>query len=156
MKNLVILFPLLLLVTHIRESKSYSMGAPPDKVCGSMEPGHGAVPQTGESPYIINLSSTDVKGGDSVSVTLTSKTGATEFKGFITMGQKSDGNLKNSGSGIPVGTFKLSETGTNSVTRFVKCKEVGDGAVTHTSADGKKSVTFDWIAPNEDGDFIIL
>jgi len=125
---------------------SYSGGAP-DAVCSTMIPGHSVSPQKGPSPYTIKLSSTNVKGGETVDVTL--GTSGPPFAGFFAIGTKANSEL------VPVGSMKAGGVqGDAQEIQPVPCK-TGKG-ITHKNSEPKSSVTFTWEVPNEEGDYVLL
>lgn len=109
-----------------------------------MVPGHGAPAQTGPNPYKVIVNKTDVQGTDTVDITLTSTSGTEEFKGFFIQVRKPNGDK-------PISEFK----GDAENARTMKC-EANKDAMTHPSPASKKSVTVQWVAPNdEDGEYQI-
>lgn len=134
-----------------KESKSYSAGAPA-AVCKTMEPGHGRDPQTSPLPYVIKLDKTSVKGGQPIHVTLSSSSQA-KFHGFFALGALAQPQ-SNSYRETEKAYGKLQTE--DKQLKYVKCQDTPKSALTHANSNPKDVVEFDWVAPNQDGEFVIL
>jgi len=113
---------------------SYPTTVPPSpEVCSKMTPGHGPSPQKSKSPYTIDVSTANVKGGNNVQVTL-SGNGET-FKGFYVQARDAQGNR--------VGTF-IPDDG---AVKVHGCGGIKNNAAHHSGKDDKQSITVHWKAP---------
>ncbi|XP_030828687.1 putative defense protein 3 [Strongylocentrotus purpuratus] len=118
---------------------AFPTGAPAG-ACVNLTPGHrynASVifpPQTGPSPYVLNVSKNMYTPSEELTVSVTGGS----FKGILLQARLADDTL--------VGTF--SDPPTN--TKLVKCTGPGD-SVTHTSTTPKEAGTsFTWTAPGSD------
>ena len=155
-KHVGILSFLLVIFLSIRESQSYGTGAPgTPTLCSSMTPEHRVQPQTSQSPYVIEIDKTEVTGGQSVKITLTSRDKQTPFQGFLVMGQKykAPGLLT---AESPEGKLGVGTNTDSKIVQSVQCGGKSEGAMTHTSIQDKNEVQLEWIAPNEDAEYMIL
>jgi len=147
---------LILILQCVQISYTYPNGAPSSQ-CRSLSPSHSEnTAQQSPSPYIIKIDKTSVKGGQPVRVTLTSPSQNVPFAGFIALGQKFSSTYGDFDSSS--GTMKVPAVGAGekSPTKTLSCHSVKDSGLTHSSKTPKTIVEFDWIAPNEDGEFVIL
>ncbi|XP_063794828.1 putative ferric-chelate reductase 1 [Pseudophryne corroboree] len=101
-----------------------------------MMPEHGASAQTSTSPYILTLAKSTYSPGENIAVTLTSNSGATQFKGFLIQ-------ARSGSDSTPVGSFKTSSTNVQTLT----CSSTAS-SVSHTSSTAKTSIQVTWVAPN--------
>ncbi|CAL8133643.1 unnamed protein product [Orchesella dallaii] len=138
----------LTLVHAISTVNGFKDGAP-ESLCGSMIPSHGSSPQTGPNPYKVVVSKTSVKGQEVVDITITSVSGNDDFKGYLLQVRKPGEDRKAFG--------RFNEIIENDLGKALKCFDAEHSAVTHNSNKPKKSVTFQWTAPNEeDAEYEIL
>ncbi|XP_056379307.1 putative ferric-chelate reductase 1 [Hyla sarda] len=103
--------------------------------CVSMTPSHGAAAQTSSPPYTLSLDKTTYSSGDNIKVTLSSNSGAPQFKGFLIQ-------ARSGSSTTPVGSFVTS----NSNTQTLTCTSAAS-SVSQTSGSGKSSIDVTWVAP---------
>lgn len=147
---------IILFLAICQYANGYSTGAP-TSVCDAMIPGHGHSPQTGASPYTLTLSRTAVSGFQPVDITLSGGGDNNNILGFLIQVRKSGGD------GRVAGEFKVpvqededddDDNASTAVSKGIDCFGVARSAMTHTSNDAKKSVTVQWIAPNDaDGEY---
>lgn len=112
-----------------------SSNGPPSTACSSITPDpshHGASPQTGASPYKVEVSATSVTAGGVIDVTISGD----DFKGFLLQARNPQDN--------PVGSFELVAG-----SKFLGCSGLPSATVTHDSSSIKKTKTFRWTAPSE-------
>ncbi|CAG7837809.1 unnamed protein product [Allacma fusca] len=135
------------------EIHSYSSGAPAtDELCESMKPQHGADPQTSPSPYAILLSQDTVNPGQKIRVTIKAKDGdSTDFLGFLIIGKR----LSNLNEKASKGTFIL-ENEASKNTKTTDCFGITASSITHTNNQPKKEVTFEWQAPLQEGEYVLV
>lgn len=140
-----IISAVLLISVTSHYASGYSGGASP-AVCGSMIPGHGENPQPSDTnPYKIMVGQTSLQGFDTLDITLTSQNGNDIFKGFLIQVRKPGGDTA-------VGEFN--GDGKDPDARTMSCFGTPNSAMTHTGSNEKKSVTVQWIAPNDsDGEY---
>ncbi|CAL8133645.1 unnamed protein product [Orchesella dallaii] len=143
MKTQVVLA--LTLLSAISAVNGFGSGAP-EGVCASMTPGHHVDPSTDPIPYKIVLSKNVAKGAETVDITITSKSGERDFKGFIIQ-------VRKPGEEKAYGEFKEFDDESG---QTLNCFGTENSAVTHASNDKKKSITAEWIAPNEDAVYEVL
>jgi hypothetical protein len=155
MRTSLLTFALILFLS-IRESQSFGGGAPANPtVCSSMTPEHHTNPQTSPCPYIIEVEKTEVIGGQPLQITLRSADRTTPFKGFLVMGQKYKDDMNNADA--PEGKVGFSASAdSNTNTKVLTCGGKTDSSMTHTNSQPKNEVALEWIAPNEDGDYLIV
>ncbi|XP_052807750.1 putative defense protein 3 [Mya arenaria] len=120
-----------------------TMGFPngaPDLACKGMKPGHLPTTTSGTNPFMLNISSTTYKPGDTVTGELYGPAGSDGmFKGFL----------------IEVGTQNSVDQEEEAVGEFVSLdssiqKHVcGNAAITHINNKEKTRVSFSWKAPQE-------
>ncbi|XP_072275317.1 defense protein l(2)34Fc-like [Pyxicephalus adspersus] len=103
--------------------------------CSTMMPNHGVPAQTSSSPYILSLAKTTYSPGEKITVTLTSSSGSTKFRGFLIQARSGSDTT-------PLGSFQV----TTSNARTLTCSQAAD-AVSQTLNDGKTSLTMTWEAP---------
>ncbi|KAM3915148.1 putative ferric-chelate reductase 1 [Leptodactylus fuscus] len=110
--------------------------------CDSMLPSHGGNgPQSSVSPYTITVSKTTFVPGDTIAVTIQSKSGSDTFKGFLLQGRQVGGDWI-------TGTFTISDS---SNTQTLTCGSQANSAVSHTNPNAKTSITATWTAPQGAG-----
>ncbi|KAM9349345.1 putative ferric-chelate reductase 1 [Symphorus nematophorus] len=109
------------------------------KVCGSMEPRHGASGQTTPSPYRLETNTTTFSPTDQIQVVLS---GTTYFEGFLLEAR----DAANQGSVSAVGTFTLTNPKT---TQLLTCNKHQGSAVSHTSDARQTEVVVIWNAPTD-------
>jgi hypothetical protein len=117
-----------------------------------MTPNHGTSPQESYPPYQVIVSKDVVQGGDSVHIRLAGPT--TPFKGFFAMAAKVA--HEDDASSGPSSLGKINATPNDKRVQNVHCFGLKSSAITHKDSTPKNSVEFDWVAPNEDGAFVIL
>ncbi|KAM4641176.1 putative ferric-chelate reductase 1 isoform 1-T3 [Discoglossus pictus] len=105
------------------------------RVCNSMRPGHGHMPQT-DPQHNITVDKTVFKPGDQIKVTLSGP----RFDGFFLQARDVN-NLE----GDAVGSFQLVD---DQVSQLLTCGGVQNSAVSHTNSRRKTQVEFYWIAPS--------
>lgn len=80
--------------------QGYGSGAPTEE-CSSMTPRHGVEPQRGAAPYDITLDKKSIRAGESVTVTIKSRSIEDAFKGLLVEARVGD---------IPIGVFDVSHS----------------------------------------------
>jgi len=145
------LVSLLILLPAPVPINGYGQGAPAG-VCTTMLPGHGQDPQPlGSSPYTINIEKAEVLGGESVKIVLSATDRSKPFIGFLVQGQKQSTNY-----GFvrePLGNFKKSS---RSDIHPINCQGVTSSGMTHSDNSPKTEIELEWIAPNEEGTYVLL
>ncbi|XP_045540142.1 putative ferric-chelate reductase 1 homolog [Papilio machaon] len=124
----------------IKYSEQYGSGAPPG-ACVDQTPRHSGIPaQSSVPPYAIYTSS-QVRQGDVLNVTIGSALGAPVIiGGFILQARQ----VQNPDT--IEGTFtKVPNT---EMTQIISCRGYND-SVTHTNPEGKPELTFQWKAPDD-------
>jgi len=139
------------IILYITPSDGHPTGAPSSQ-CDSMTPGHQALQaQTSEPPYQVVAAKNLVQGGELVRIRLAAT--SIPYKGFLAMATKvADGGVTDG----PALLGKIKSLDGDRLVQKVKCFGLEDSALTHTDNSAKRSIEFDWIAPNEDGHFVIL
>jgi len=118
----------------------------PEQACDNFTPDHrGAVAQTTEAPYALEVSSDTVGQGSTVSVTLKSTQSNAPFAGFLIKAVSLTGTQ-------PLGSFSSTEKHV----QFRDCGSSEKSAVTHTSKDNKTQVTVTWTAPTNFNDEVLF
>lgn len=144
MKALIIFIQFILAISHIApEVHAYQTGAP-TVACDSLLPNHGVPPQSSPSPYKIVLERTQTYASAPLEITLTSKNGRDEFKGFLIQvrgdnPEGADAEFYNK----PLGEFENNTRLKDA--RVLPCNGVHNLAMTHKGPEPKKSVTVKWI-----------
>ncbi|XP_063409427.1 putative defense protein 3 isoform X2 [Mytilus trossulus] len=100
--------------------------------CNDMTPGHQSTAQTSPAPYRVVVGKTKYTGGDTISVTL-QKTASKQFRGYLIQARNQ--------AGTKIAGFNLIAN-----SKYLPC-DSPKGAVTHTEASDKDSVTFQFTAP---------
>ncbi|XP_068624123.1 putative ferric-chelate reductase 1 homolog [Battus philenor] len=136
MKGIVV-FTLLL----IQYSEQYGSGAPP-MACVDQLPRHsGIAPQTSVPPYSVTTSSSQVRQGDILNVTIGSPFGApVPVAGFILQARQVQNpeTIEGMFKGVP----------SLAMAQIISCRGNND-SVTHTSPEEKPALTFQWRAPDD-------
>ncbi|XP_023254024.1 putative ferric-chelate reductase 1 [Seriola lalandi dorsalis] len=109
------------------------------KVCGSMEPHHGAPGQTTASPYHLATNTTTFNPGDHIKVVLS---GTSYFEGFLLEAR----DAANQSSVSTIGTFTLTNPNR---TQLLTCNKQQGSAVSQTSDARQTEVTVIWKAPHD-------
>lgn len=132
---------LLTLLAIIRFSEQHGSGAP-SGACVDQMPRHSTiVPQTSVPPYVIVPSSSQVRQGDTLNVTIGSPAGApVPIGGFILQGRQ----IQNPET--IVGKFVSVPDPAN--THLTACSNDNDTA-THSNPTEKPALTFQWLAPTD-------
>ncbi|KAB0804288.1 hypothetical protein PPYR_01258 [Photinus pyralis] len=112
----------------------YSTGAPKE-ACDDMKPQHPYDPKTTKFPYNVTISKLDAQQGETLLVRVAGGM-EPQFKGFLVQIRDKNG---------PVGSFSIPSS--NKLAQTLDCGSKTN-AVTHTSADLKDAVEFDWTAPS--------
>jgi hypothetical protein len=143
---------MLVLCMYTNQVTSYGTGAPAsEEICTSMKPGHGADPQTSPSPFAIQLSSSNVRPGQKIQVTIKSLDGNTSFMGFLILGKRVLAPNGNS----PKGTFVLDSNDSQNA-KITDCFDIKGSSITHTNNSPKKEVTFEWQVPILEGRYVLI
>ncbi|KAE8610809.1 hypothetical protein XENTR_v10012248 [Xenopus tropicalis] len=103
--------------------------------CGTMEPNHGASPQTSAAPYSLVVSNTTYGNGQSITVTLNNTSQGIPFEGFLIQARAVGGHK-------PLGTFQVSDSAAQTLT----CN-TANSAVSHTSDANKTHIQVTWLGP---------
>lgn len=69
----------------------YSAGAPPE-VCGDLTPQHHVAAQSSASPYILQVSNSQIRSGQAVNVEITGRSAGDTIKGFFVVARDSANN----------------------------------------------------------------
>ncbi|XP_075142541.1 putative ferric-chelate reductase 1 [Leptodactylus fuscus] len=122
-----------------------ALGWPSGKInasCDNMLPVHGGnVPQSSVSPYVITVSNTTFVPGDTITVTIQSKSGSDTFKGFLLEARLIGGDWI-------TGSFTILDS---SISQTLTCGTQANAAVSHTDSNLKKSISASWTAPQGAG-----
>uniref|UniRef100_A0A803K1Z3 Ferric-chelate reductase 1 n=1 Tax=Xenopus tropicalis TaxID=8364 RepID=A0A803K1Z3_XENTR len=102
--------------------------------CGTMEPNHGASPQTSAAPYSLVVSNTTYGNGQSITVTLNNTSQGIPFEGFLIQARAVGGHK-------PLGTFQVSDSAAQTLT-------CNTDAVSHTDSNLKSNIQVTWTAPD--------
>jgi hypothetical protein len=125
-----------LAVATIPAALCYSSGAPAG-ACSDGIPQHHVDPQKTPAPYDISLSTSKIRSGESVEITIKGKSSEDTIKGLL---------VKAVVGNTPVGKFEVAPNDPNIQT--LDCGNSKNNAVTHKKiANGVRSVKFNWIAP---------
>ncbi|KAL0811036.1 hypothetical protein ABMA28_010316 [Loxostege sticticalis] len=132
---------LLTLLVLIKSSEQYGSGAP-SVACNDQLPRHSTIqPQTSVPPYVIVPSSSQVRQGDVLNVTVGSPAGApVPIGGFILQARSIQDQDK------IVGKFISVSDPAN--TRLTTCSTDNDTA-THSNPEEKPALSFQWEAPTD-------
>ncbi|XP_053607052.1 putative defense protein Hdd11 [Plodia interpunctella] len=118
---------------------AYSAGAPTG-ACKDMIPRHPLSPQTKPAPYIITPSTTTVKAGSPMELTISGKSPSDKIRGLLLQAR--------SGEDI-VGSFKVEPN--DPVVQLLNCGKP-DNAVTHKKHDesqDKQHLKLTWTPPSD-------
>ncbi|KAM3958035.1 putative ferric-chelate reductase 1 homolog [Aphomia sociella] len=137
-KRSTLLFTILFL---IKSSEQHGSGAPPG-ACIDQLPRHSTIePQSTVPPYIILTSSSQVRQGDILNVTVGSPAGApVPIGGFILQAR----NIQNPDTIVG----KFISVPDPEATHIINCRGNND-TVTHSSPNEKPAMTFQWQAPTD-------
>ncbi|KAM5148174.1 putative ferric-chelate reductase 1 isoform 2-T2 [Mantella aurantiaca] len=135
MKSLAVQsFGLIFLAWFSIRADAYSNGLV-TSACSTMMPDHGASAQVSSSPYILNLAKSTYSPGEKITITLTSTSGSTPFKGFLIQARSGTDST-------PLGSFQVTTTDAQTLT----CTTAAS-AVSHRSMSQKTSLQVTWVAP---------
>ncbi|GAB6031634.1 hypothetical protein CHUAL_009394 [Chamberlinius hualienensis] len=118
----------------------------PTSSCGSLKPDHDdAEPQTSEAPFTLTASANTIKGGESLTITLSTNSGSEYefFQGFLI--RAADVEQTDSSA---LGTYDDFEHG---LIEWLSCFEIDKSALTHNSDTVKTDITATWTAPYFNG-----
>lgn len=128
----------LLFVALARSCFSYPSGAPLT-TCESLTPIHNVSSQESDFPYNLKVSSSEVKGGESVLVELQAE-GDLTFKGFLIQARSEVENWE------ILGEF-FDDESNETPFNYRDCLTGVNNAVTHADNDTKQQASFYWRAP---------
>lgn len=125
-------------------------GGVPLSQCASMSPVHKDIqPQTSRSPFSVMVDRTSVQPGQAVRVTLTSTVDGEKFIGFFAMGERRSSGRNSKPFGIM--TFPKNE-----IMRNANCNDIQGSAISHSYPVSRSQAQFEWTAPLEEGEYVIL
>ncbi|OXA44906.1 putative defense protein isoform X2 [Folsomia candida] len=121
---------------RVHFADSFSVSVPATRsVCKSMKPGHDQYkPQaSSSSPGNVTTDITQVRGGETVDVTIYARNGE-KFKGFYIQARDE--------KGAPIGTFNE-----NTYVKTHSCGGIKSNAAHHVNSEDKTKVQVSWTAP---------
>ncbi|CAG5056622.1 unnamed protein product [Parnassius apollo] len=128
----------MVVVAVLAYAEGYSVGAP-ESACKDMIPRHPVPPQKSAAPYVITTSSTAVRAGTPLEITISGVKPSDTIRGLLMQARK--------GEEI-VGTFTVDPN--DPFAQLLNCGTAGN-AITHKKHDpkfDKQSATFTW-TPSE-------